>query len=64
MLLKQLTELLLNEMAVKPTVEELKVQQVPYLEWCVLTKRTDEPPEGARRPLHAAPFQRVKVPSR
>jgi len=31
--------------------------------WCVLTKQTDEPPTGARRPLHAAPFQRVKVPS-
>ena len=32
--------------------------------WCVLTKRTGEPPEGARRSRHAAPFQRVKVPSR
>jgi len=31
--------------------------------WCVQTKRTDEPPEGVRRSFHAAPFQRVKVPS-
>ena len=31
--------------------------------WCVLKKRTDEPPKGARRTFHVAPFQRVKVPS-
>jgi len=32
--------------------------------WCVLTKRTEKSPKRARRLLHAAPFQRVKVPSR